>query len=62
MQQATWLFLRQQAELKEEEQENLRLMRQASLKAEAAYQLVEKFLQMVRERTGEQLDTWLEEV
>jgi hypothetical protein len=27
-----------------------------------AYQLVATFLQMVRERTGEQLDAWLEEV
>ena len=27
-----------------------------------AYQLVATFLQMVRKRTGEQLDAWLEEV
>ncbi len=62
VQQATWLFFRKQADLKEAEQENLRLVRQASPKAEAAYQLVEKFLQMVREHTGEQLDAWLKEV
>ncbi len=49
-------------DLKEEEQETLRLIRQASPKAEAAYQLVEAFLQMMRERTGEQLDSWLAEV
>jgi transposase len=48
--------------LKEEEQETLRLIRQASPKAEAAYHLVVTFLQMVRERTGEQLDSWLKEV
>jgi len=62
VQQATWLFFRKQADLKEAEQENLRLVRQASPKAEAAYQLIEKFLQMVREHTGEQLDAWLKEV
>ncbi|TMC92532.1 MAG: transposase [Chloroflexi bacterium] len=42
-----------------EEQESLRQLRQASPHIETAYRLVEKFLQMVRERTGEQLDGWL---
>ena len=58
-QQATWLFFRKQEDLKEEEQERLRLLRQASPQVETTYQLVEKFLHMVRERTGEQLDAWL---
>ena len=61
-QQATWLFFRRPEDLKEEELESLRLLRQASPPVEAAYQLVEMFLQMVRERTGEQLDAWLEAV
>ena len=61
-QQATWLFFRKQDELKEEERESLQQLRQASPPIEAAYQLVKKFLQMVRERTGEQLDAWLKEV
>jgi len=61
-QQATWLFFRRRADLKEEELKKLQLLRQSSPKAETAYQLVAKFLQMVRERTGEQLDVWLEEV
>lgn len=61
-QQATWLFFRRKTDLKEEELKNLQLLRQSSPRAETAYQLVEKFLQMVRERTGEQLDAWLEEV
>jgi transposase len=59
VQQATWLFFRKPDELKEEELERLRLLRQASPTIETTYQLVKLFLQMVRERTGEQLDSWL---
>jgi hypothetical protein len=59
VQQATWLFFRKPDELKEEELERLRLLRQASPHIETTYLLVKQFLQMVRERTGEQLDTWL---
>ena len=62
VQQATWLFFRKADELKPEERERLRQLRQASPHIETAYQLVEKFLQMVRERTGEQLTAWLAEV
>jgi transposase len=57
--QATWLFFRKLEDLKEEERESLRQLRQASPQLEAAYQLVEEFLRMVRERTGEYLDAWL---
>ena len=57
--QATWLFFRKEEALKAEEQESLRQLRQASPHLETAYQLVEAFLHMVRERTGEQLDAWL---
>src|SRR5260370_14795671 len=57
--QATWLFFRKEEDLKAEEQESLRQLRQASPHLETAYQLVEAFLHMVRERTGEQLDAWL---
>jgi transposase len=60
--QATWLFFRKQEELKPEEQENLRQLRQASPDLEVTSQLVEEFLHMVRERTGEQLDSWLNKV
>jgi transposase len=59
VQQATWLFFRKPDELKEEELERLRLLRQASPTIETTYHLVKQFLQMVRERTGEQLDSWL---
>jgi transposase len=62
VQQATWLFFRKADELKPEEQERLRQLRQASPHIETAYHLVEQFLRMVRERTGEQLAAWLAEV
>ncbi len=58
-QRATWLFFRRPEDLKQEEPETLRQLRQASPHVEAAYQLGETFLHMVRERTGEQLDAWL---
>lgn len=60
--QATWLFFRKEADLQEEERHQLRLLRQAHPKAEMTFQLVNTFLCMVRERTGEQLDTWLKDV
>jgi len=60
--QATWLFFRKQEDLKKEELENRERLRQASPEIETVYQLVDKFLHMVRERTGEQLDAWLDEV
>lgn len=59
VQQATWLFFRRPEDLKKEEQETLRQLRQANPHVEATYQLVETFLQMVRERRAEQFDTWL---
>jgi transposase len=61
-QRITWLFLRKWADLSQAERENLQLIRQASPSIEMAYQLVQTFMLMVRERTGEQLDTWLNEV
>ena len=60
--EATWLFFRKEADMKLEEQENLRQLRLASPDLEATYQLVEAFLQMVRKRTGEQLEEWLDKV
>jgi transposase len=60
--QATWLFFRRSEDLEPEEQETLRQLRQASPHLEAAFQLVDAFLQMVRERTGEQLEEWLGKV
>src|SRR6266568_5396513 len=60
--EATWLFFRKEADMKLEEQENLRQLRLASPDLEATYQLVEAFLHMVRKRTGEQLEEWLDKV
>ncbi len=59
---ATWLFFRKHEDLEPEEQETLQQLRQASPHLETAYQLVDEFLQMVRERTGEGLDEWLGKV
>jgi len=60
-QRATWLFVRQPDELDQTQQAELALIRQASPSAETAYGLAQAFMQMVREQTGEQLDTWLGE-
>src|SRR5438132_3053200 len=60
--QATWLFFRKEEDLKAEEQETLRQLRQASPDLETAYQLVKEFLQMVRELSGERLEEWLGKV
>lgn len=60
--EATWLFFRKAEDFKPEEQEDLRQLRQASPDLEVAYQLVDDFLHMVRERTGEQLEQWLKKV
>jgi transposase len=61
-QRATWLFLRKLDDLDETEQDELALIRQASPSSEAAYRLTQTFLRMIRERTGEGLDCWLDEV
>jgi transposase len=60
-QRATWLFLRKPDDLDEIEQEELALIRQANPSSETAYRLTQAFLRMVRERTGEGLDNWLDE-
>jgi transposase len=60
--EATWLFIRHFADLKEKEQEELATIRQASERAETIYQLVQAFLQMVRKLQGEHLETWLRSV
>jgi transposase len=61
-QRATWLFLRQLDDLNEAQQKELALMRQASPSAEVAYGLAQAFMQMIREHTGHQLETWLSSV
>jgi transposase len=61
-QRATWLFVCQPEKLDEMQQAELTLIRQASPSAETAYGLAQAFMQMIREHTGQQLDTWLSEV
>jgi transposase len=60
-QRASWLFVCQPDELDEAQRAELALIRQASPSAETAYRLTQKFMQMLRERTGMLLDTWLQE-
>ena len=60
--QAVFLFLRRSEKLSGEEQENLLLLRQFHPEVDLAYDLVQQFAQMVRNRTGELLDAWLARV
>jgi len=59
--QATFLFLRQPEELEADEQETLALLLQLGPEINQAYALVQHFVQMLRTRTGNQLDAWLEQ-
>ena len=59
---ATWLFVCQPDELDETQQKERALIKQASPSAEAAYRFTQAFMQMVREHTGHQLETWLNSV
>jgi transposase len=58
-QRVTWLFLGQAEKLDETQLHELALIRQSSPSAETAYRLAQAFMQMLRERTGHQLDAWL---
>jgi transposase len=49
-------------ELETEDQETLALLRSLHPEVDQAYELVQQFTQMLRTRTGEQLDSWLEKV
>lgn len=61
--QATWVFLRRPEELTTDEQQTLVRLRNLDPEVELAYELVQQFTCMMRERTGkEQLDGWLERV
>ena len=60
-QRATWMFVRHPDELDETQHHELALIRQASPNAEAGYRLAQAFMQMMREQTGHQLDSWLSE-
>ena len=59
---AVFLLLRCPEELETEDRETLALLRSLHVEVEQTYELVQQFTQMLRTRTGEQLDTWLEKV
>jgi transposase len=58
----TWLLVKSPTDLDEQEQQDLTMLRQASVAADTAYHLVQAFGQMVRERQGEYLENWLKAV
>jgi transposase len=60
--QATFFFLSRPEELEDDEQETLAQLRQLDPEVSLAYELVQQFTQMLRTRTGERLDGWLEKV
>jgi transposase len=60
--QAMFLFLRRPEELSAQDQETLTLLRSLHPEVDQAYELVQQFARMLRTRTGERLDNWLEDV
>lgn len=59
---AVYLFMRHQDNLDEGEHMDLVALRQAHPDLELAYQVTQDFLQMLRKREGERLNTWLASV
>ena len=62
LRQATFLFLRRPEHLTSQEQADLLTLRQTHSEVNQTYELVQQFAQMLRTRSGEQLDTWLAKV
>lgn len=60
--QAMFLFLRRPADLEGDDQSTLLTLRHLHPEIEVAYQLIQQFAQMLRTRTGELLDQWMEHV
>jgi transposase len=60
--QAAFLFLRQPEKLRAQEQETLVKLRQIDPEVDRAYDLGQQFALMLRTRTGERLDAWLDQV
>jgi transposase len=57
-----FLFLRRPEGLEADEQETLALFRTLHAEVDQAYELIQQFVHMLRTRTGEQFDDWLERV
>src|SRR6266487_3147752 len=55
-------FFVEPPKLSDEEQETLLLLRQFHPEVDLAYDLVQQFAQMLRERLGKRLDPWLAQV
>jgi transposase len=55
-------FFVESPKLSAEEQETLLMLRQFHPEVDLAYDLVQQFAQMLRERLGERLDSWLTQV
>jgi len=60
--EAVFLFLRRPEDLVAEDQETLALLRSLHVEVDQTYELVQQFREMLRTRTGEQLDDWLSRV
>jgi transposase len=60
--QAVFLFLRRTEKLRAQEQETLLMLRQFHPEVNLTYDLIQQFIQMLRERLGERLDSWLVQV
>jgi transposase len=61
--QAVWLFLRRPEDLTTVEQQAVTRLRNLDAEVDLAYELVQQFARMLRDRTGEkQLDGWLKKV
>jgi transposase len=59
---AVWLLMRRPEQLDEIQPEDLAAFRLAHTSLNTTYQLVQDFLQMMRQRKGERLDAWLTQV
>jgi transposase len=60
--QAMFLLLGRSEDLKADDQAKLALLRSLPPEVEQTYELVQQFREMLRTRTGEQLDDWLQRV
>ena len=59
---ATWLFIRDPAQLTPEKQAELELICQRSETARLTYELTQQFMTMLRLRRGQEFETWLSAV
>ena len=60
--QAVWLYMRTPEKLTATEKEQLAFLKSVHPSLEAAYELVQTFLDMVHNQQGEQLESWLDQI